>query len=104
MSDDEAVTPKQSGSYGIMLDVCRMTIRQLEQLNLPNGDGQEACVQLLMRARRLVREINAWPESHPMGELARAEFDAEKSQTVSDVLRLREDAVALATAHGVALG
>ncbi|MFO0613480.1 MAG: hypothetical protein U0414_12865 [Polyangiaceae bacterium] len=81
---DDRPTSRQSGSFGIMTDICRLTIGELDgvlAMHPPEPD-LAAVKALRAEAERLAKDVASWAHAEPSSDA--------KQRTMSATLDLRE--------------
>lgn len=94
MSDDdrEAPTPRQSGTYGMMLGICRDSQLDLEHwLKSAPESVTERLIFLIHCFKKCGAEVQQWTIETP---------SADKLKTRDNILALRAEAQDLAKAYG----
>ncbi len=95
MSDDEAKTPKQSGSFGIMTGICHDSILELSRwLTTAPDSAEKKIVRLIQEFRTCSSKVQAWTITTEQ---------TEKKATVAEIFALREAALKHAELYGYKL-
>lgn len=93
MSGDDTPTPKQSGTYGVMGDICQRTRSELADW-LPHAplSALDKLRELFEKTNKLEVEVEGWARAEPTQD--------EKRDTVNKILDLRAEAEMLARSYG----
>lgn len=95
MNQDETPTPKQSGSYAIMQDICKTTLRVLATWRLRSVDDPARWAQIRRREdafRALLETVKSWPAATPTPPA--------KLATVEAIIAARTEAAAWGALFG----
>jgi transcriptional accessory protein Tex/SPT6 len=100
---DETPTPKQSNTWGVMHDICELSIKRLVEWATPrelhrDADMRAASAAAMAMAQQfsdLLVVVDGWKENSP--------HPKSKSDTTDEILRLREDAGRLLQRMGATL-
>lgn len=100
MDQDETPTPKQSGSYAMMQNICVETLRSLEAWRASSVKAQQwnrlGQIELFQeRFGSLLEAVKSWATDPPDAPV--------KARTIEGILRARTEATDLGARWGLAL-
>ncbi len=78
---DGPPTSRQSGSFGVMADACKLSIDALTRLLASDRPDAPSLRVLLAEARRLAAAVDGWEAGAPVPEA--------KQHVIGDILALR---------------